>query len=135
MAPVVLQLKSNPRISCKVLVTGQHREMLDQVLKLFGIVPDYDLDIMSKAQKPGEVLASIIQNITPILENLRPNIVLVHGDTATTSAASIAAYLQKIKIGHIEAGLRTYDLYSPWPEEGNRKIVAAIRSSLCPNGR
>ena len=94
MAPVVLQLKSNPRISCKVLVTGQHREMLDQVLKLFGIVPDYDLDIMSKAQKPGEVLASIIQNITPILENLRPNIVLVHGDT-TTSAASIAAYLRK----------------------------------------
>ena len=100
--------------------------MLDQVLALFEIKPDFDLQVMKPGQTLNELTASIITGLKPILDEFQPDIVLVHGDTSTTLAASLAAYYQKIKIGHVEAGLRTGDIYSPWPEEGNRKLTAAI---------
>lgn len=126
MAPVVLALKREHEFSVQVCVTGQHREMLDQVIKLFGITPDYDLNIMRDDQTLTGIMCSILNGIEPILENFRPDIVLVHGDTTTSFAVAMAAYFKKIKIGHIEAGLRTGNLYSPWPEEGNRKLTASI---------
>ena len=126
MAPLVHEFVDDPDIQCKVLVTGQHREMLDQVLKLFEIVPDYDLNIMSDVQALTDVVPLIMSAMAPILDDLRPDFILVHGDTATTLAASLAAYYKQIKICHIEAGLRTNDLYSPWPEEGNRKLVSSV---------
>lgn len=126
MAPLVRALRGDNRFKLKVCVTGQHREMLDQVLSLFEITPDFDLDIMKHGQTLQEVTSSILIGLKPILEQWKPHVVLVHGDTATTFSASLAAYYQQIPVGHVEAGLRTGDIYSPWPEEGNRKLTSAI---------
>ncbi|MEO9385736.1 non-hydrolyzing UDP-N-acetylglucosamine 2-epimerase [Chromobacterium phragmitis] len=126
MAPLVIELNSIKGIDARVCVTGQHREMLDQVLKLFEIKPDYDLNIMRPNQTLQSVTTDIISSLSPILEDFKPDSVLVHGDTTTTFAASIAAFYKQINIVHIEAGLRTGDIYSPWPEEGNRKLTSII---------
>lgn len=126
MAPLVNTLSSDSRFISKVCVTGQHLEMLDQVLKLFEITPDYNLKIMKKGQSLNDVTSKILTGIKDILEDFMPDTVLVHGDTATTFAAALASYYEKIKVGHIEAGLRTGDIYSPWPEEANRRLTAAI---------
>ncbi|EJS83175.1 UDP-N-acetylglucosamine 2-epimerase, partial [Pasteurella multocida] len=101
-------------------------EMLDQVLELFNIIPDYDLDIMNQTQTLSTVTSSILEKIQPVIDDYKPNVIFVHGDTATTLAASLAAYYNQIDIAHIEAGLRTNNIYSPWPEEGNRKLTAAL---------
>jgi len=126
MAPLVNLLKETPGIESKVCVTGQHREMLDQVLKLFHIVPDYDLAIMKAGQDLYDVTTSILLNIKPVLRDFKPDIVLVHGDTSTTFAAALACYYEKTAVGHVEAGLRTGNIYSPWPEEANRKLTGAL---------
>ena len=126
MAPLVKQLQSHSSIITKVCVTAQHRQMLDQVLDLFNITPDYDLNIMKPGQTLADVTTNILNGLSPILINDRPDIVLVHGDTATTFATSLAAYYQKIKVGHVEAGLRTGDIYSPWPEEANRRLTGVL---------
>nr|WP_273009186.1 UDP-N-acetylglucosamine 2-epimerase (non-hydrolyzing) [Spongiibacter tropicus] len=126
MAPLALQLAADERFDAKVCVTGQHREMLDQVLSLFDLKPDYDLNIMKPGQDLTDVTAGILTSLKPVLAEFKPNIVLVHGDTATTFAASLAAYYQQIPVGHVEAGLRTGNIYSPWPEEGNRKLTGAL---------
>lgn len=128
MAPLVEALNNDTRIDSKVCVTAQHREMLDQVLALFGITPDFDLDIMKDKQTLNDVTAKIIVELKPILETFKPDMVLVHGDTATTFAASLASFYQQIRIGHVEAGLRTGSLNSPWPEEGNRRLTGALTS-------
>jgi UDP-N-acetylglucosamine 2-epimerase (non-hydrolysing) len=126
MAPLVHVLHNDERFESKVCVTAQHREMLDQVLELFEITPDYDLNIMKAGQTLPEITSRILMEITPVLKSFKPSIVLVHGDTATTFAASLAAYYEQIQVGHIEAGLRTGNIYSPWPEEGNRRLTGAI---------
>ena len=126
MAPLVDALAVDDRFDAMVCVTAQHREMLDQVLELFEIKPDFDLNIMRSGQTLNDVTTSILMGLKPVLEDFKPDVVLVHGDTATTFAASLAAYYQKIKVGHVEAGLRTGNIYSPWPEEANRKLTTAI---------
>lgn len=126
MAPLVNLLKEDPAIESRVCVTGQHREMLDQVLKLFQIQPEYDLAIMKAGQDLYDVATSILLNIKPVLRDFQPDIVLVHGDTSTTFAAALACYYEKIAVGHVEAGLRTGNIYSPWPEEANRRLTGAI---------
>ena len=126
MAPLVHALAADDRFDAKVCVTAQHREMLDQVLELFEIEPHYDLNIMKAGQTLNDVTTAILVGLKPILEDFKPDVVLVHGDTATTFAASLAAYYQQIKIGHVEAGLRTGNIYSPWPEEMNRQITGRI---------
>ncbi len=126
MLPLVRNFSMNPKIDCRVCVTAQHREMLDQVLELFQIKPDFDLDIMSDGQTLTEITAKILIGIKPIMQKYKPDLVLVHGDTTTTLATSLAAYYEKIEVGHIEAGLRTGDIYSPWPEEANRRLTSAI---------
>lgn len=126
MAPIAHTLKIAENIECKICVTGQHKEMLDQVLDLFEITPDYDLAIMKAGQDIFSVTQDILSGIKEVLAIEAPDLVLVHGDTATTLAASLACYFMKIKVGHVEAGLRTGDIYSPWPEEGNRKLVGSI---------
>lgn len=126
MAPLVNLLKETEGIESKVCVTGQHREMLDQVLKLFNIVPDYDLAIMKAGQDLYDVTTSILLNIKAVLRDFKPDIVLVHGDTSTTFAAALACYYEKTAVGHVEAGLRTGNIYSPWPEEANRKLTGAL---------
>ncbi|CAE6854358.1 non-hydrolyzing UDP-N-acetylglucosamine 2-epimerase [Paraburkholderia domus] len=128
MAPLVRRLRETSGIECRVCVTAQHRQMLDQVLDLFEIVPDYDLDIMRPGQTLSDITGSILNRLGPVLEDFRPDLVLVHGDTTTTLAASLAAYYRRIAVGHVEAGLRTGDLYSPWPEEANRKLTGALAS-------
>jgi UDP-N-acetylglucosamine 2-epimerase (non-hydrolysing) len=126
MAPLVHALAVDNRFDSKVCVTAQHREMLDQVLDLFEIEPDFDLNIMKAGQTLNDVTTSILVGLKPVLESFKPDVVLVHGDTATTFAAALAAYYQQIKVGHVEAGLRTGNIYSPWPEEANRKLTSAI---------
>lgn len=126
MAPLVHALAEDSRFEAKVCVTAQHREMLDQVLELFEIKPDYDLDLMKAGQTLNEVTARILIKLKPVLQEFKPDVVLVHGDTATTFAASLAAYYEQIAVGHVEAGLRTSNIYSPWPEEGNRKLTGAL---------
>lgn len=126
MAPLVKQLESSNYFESKVCVTAQHREMLDQVLELFSITPDYDLDLMKPGQDLTGVTCGILSGLQSILGEFEPDYVLVHGDTATTLSASLAAYYQQVKVGHVEAGLRTGNIYSPWPEEGNRKLTGAI---------
>ena len=128
MAPLVSALFADNRFESMLCVTAQHREMLDQVLDVLELKPDFDLDIMRLGQTLNDVTASIIIGMKPVLENFKPDVVLVHGDTATTFAVSLAAYYQKIKVGHVEAGLRTGDIYSPWPEEANRKLTSVIAS-------
>ncbi|KEO85875.1 UDP-N-acetylglucosamine 2-epimerase [Erythrobacter sp. JL475] len=126
MAPVVRALAADPRFDARVCVTAQHREMLDQVLDLFGIVPDHDLNLMQPGQGLHEITAGVLLGLKPVLDTEAPDIVLVHGDTTTTFAASLAAYYARMPVGHVEAGLRTGDIYSPWPEEINRKVAGAI---------
>jgi len=126
MAPIVRLLSENDNFISKVCVTAQHRDMLDQVLELFEIIPDYDLDLMKDSQSLNQITSSIIINLKKILIEFKPDLVLVHGDTATTFAATLGAYYEQIPIGHVEAGLRTGNIYSPWPEEGNRKLTGAI---------
>ncbi|WP_218310922.1 non-hydrolyzing UDP-N-acetylglucosamine 2-epimerase [Alteromonas antoniana] len=126
MAPLVKLMSKDDAFDAKVCVTGQHREMLDQVLELFDITPDFDLKIMRPGQDLTDVTTSILQGIKPVLTEFKPDIVLVHGDTATTLAASLASYYQQIPVGHVEAGLRTGNIYSPWPEEANRKLTGAL---------
>ncbi|GAJ77285.1 UDP-N-acetylglucosamine 2-epimerase [Vibrio sp. JCM 18905] len=126
MAPLVKALEADARFDAKVCVTAQHREMLDQVLELFSIEPDYDLDLMKAGQTLNDVTARILLELKPVLQEFKPDVVLVHGDTATTFAASLAAYYEQIAVGHVEAGLRTGNIYSPWPEEANRKLTGAL---------
>lgn len=126
MAPLVHALAKDPHFEAKVCVTAQHREMLDQVLKLFSIVPQYDLNIMQPGQGLTEITCRILEGLKPVLESFKPDVVLVHGDTTTTMAASLAAFYQRIPVGHVEAGLRTGDLRSPWPEEGNRTLTGHL---------
>lgn len=126
MSPLVMALENDPRFDSKICVTAQHREMLDQVLDLFEIIPDFDLDIMKPGQTLYDVTANILIGVNPIICGFAPDIVLVHGDTATTFATALAAYYQQIPVGHVEAGLRTGNLYSPWPEEANRKLTGVL---------
>lgn len=128
MAPLVSALSADNRFESMLCVTAQHREMLDQVVDIFELKPDFDLDIMRLGQTLNDVTASIVVRMKPILESFKPDVVLVHGDTATTFAVSLAAYYQHVKVGHVEAGLRTGDIYSPWPEEANRKLTSVIAS-------
>lgn len=126
MAPLVHALTNDKAFESKVCVTAQHREMLDQVLRLFEITPDYDLDIMTPGQDLTDITCRILEGMKPVLLSFKPDVVLVHGDTATTMATSLAAFYQRILVGHVEAGLRTGNLYSPWPEEANRKIASHL---------
>ena len=126
MAPLVHALDNAEGIHAKVCVTAQHREMLDQVLNLFEIKPDYDLNIMEKGQTLFDVTTKILSGLKPVLEEFKPDMVLVHGDTSTTFSTSLASFYLQIPVGHVEAGLRTGNLYSPWPEEGNRKLTGGI---------
>ncbi|WP_374708159.1 non-hydrolyzing UDP-N-acetylglucosamine 2-epimerase [Salinicola avicenniae] len=126
MAPLALSLACDQRFDAKVCVTGQHREMLDQVLDLFSLVPDHDLNIMKPGQDLTDVTTAILQGMKTVLAEVKPDIVLVHGDTATTLATTLAAYYQQIPVAHVEAGLRTGNIYSPWPEEANRKLTGAL---------
>lgn len=126
MAPVCEILSNTPGLNVRVAVTAQHREMLDQVLRLFGIEPDYDLNVMKPGQGLTEITAAVLAGLKPVLEEFSPDLLLVHGDTTTTLSASLAAYYQQIPVGHVEAGLRTGNIYSPWPEEINRKVTGTI---------
>ena len=126
MAPVVKELESRKNIKTVVCVTAQHRGMLDQVLEIFKIKPDYDLDIMKPGQTLSYITAEVLTRIEKVLIETKPDLVLVHGDTTTTMAAALAAFYQQIPVGHVEAGLRTYDKYSPFPEEMNRQIIDKI---------
>lgn len=126
MAPVYEVLKNTPGLDVRLAVTAQHREMLDQVLRLFEIEPDYDLNMMKPGQGLTEITAAVLTGLKPVLEEFKPDLLLVHGDTTTTLSASLAGYYQRIPVGHVEAGLRTGDIYSPWPEEINRKITGTI---------
>ncbi len=126
MAPLVHALNADERFEAKCCVTAQHREMLDQVLELFELKPDYDLDLMKPAQTLNDVTARILLELKPVLREFKPDVVLVHGDTATTFSASLAAYYEQIPVGHVEAGLRTGNIYSPWPEEANRRLTGAL---------
>lgn len=126
MAPVVSALRQHADFDVQVCVTAQHRGMLDQVLEFFEIKPDHDLDIMSHAQDLADVTGRILTGLTDVLKGHTPDLVLVHGDTNTTLSATLASYYQKIPVGHVEAGLRTGNLYSPWPEEANRKLTGAL---------
>lgn len=126
MAPLVHALAQDEAFDAKVCVTAQHREMLDQVLRLFEITPDYDLNIMKPGQGLTEITCRILEGLKGVLEEFKPDVVLVHGDTTTTLATSLAAFYQRIPVGHVEAGLRTGDLYSPWPEEANRTLTGHL---------
>lgn len=126
MAPLVHALAQDETFESRVCVTAQHREMLDQVLRLFEITPDYDLNIMKPGQGLSEITCRILEGLKGVLEDFKPDVILVHGDTTTTMATSLAAFYQRIPVGHVEAGLRTGDLYSPWPEEANRKLTGHL---------
>lgn len=129
MAPVVHALARDDGVEAKVCVTAQHRQMLDQVLTLFGIRPDFDLDLMKPRQDLTDITSNVLLGMRAIFNEWRPDWVLVHGDTTTTLATSLAAYYEKIAVGHVEAGLRTGNIYSPWPEEMNRRIASAISTA------
>lgn len=127
MAPLVMELqKQKERIETVVCVTGQHREMLDQVLEIFDIKPDYDLNIVKRGQDLYDVTARVLTGMREVLKEIKPDIVLVHGDTTTSTAAALAAFYQQIPVGHVEAGLRTHNIYSPWPEEMNRLLTGRL---------
>ncbi|AOR62853.1 non-hydrolyzing UDP-N-acetylglucosamine 2-epimerase [Pectobacterium wasabiae] len=126
MAPLVHALAQDGAFESRICVTAQHREMLDQVLRLFDITPDYDLDIMRPGQGLSEISCRILSGLEPVMAEFKPDLVLVHGDTTTTLATSLAAFYQRIPVGHVEAGLRTGNLYSPWPEEANRKLTGHL---------
>ena len=130
MAPLVKEFLRYPeKFETVVCVTGQHREMLDQVLRIFDIQPDYDLNIMKQGQDLYDVTARVLVGMRNVLRKVLPDVVLVHGDTTTSTAAALAAFYQQIPVGHIEAGLRTHDIYSPWPEEMN--ITDSSKDILC----
>ena len=127
MAPLVKEFQKHPQeFKTIVCVTGQHREMLDQVLRIFEITPDYDLNIMKQGQDLYDVTARVLTGMRDVLKDAQPDVVLVHGDTTTSTASALAAFYQQIPVGHVEAGLRTHDIYSPWPEEMNRLITGRI---------
>ena len=126
MAPVIRRLEETDGIESTVCVTAQHRHMLDQVIELFGITPDYDLNVMRDGQGLVHITTTVLQGLSTVLDRCKPDMVLVHGDTSTTFAATLASFYHKVPIGHVEAGLRTGDLYAPWPEEANRKLTDAI---------
>lgn len=126
MAPLVKKFQESNYFSTVVCVTGQHREMLDQVLDIFDIIPDFDLDIMKQGQDLYDVTSRVLLGIRDVLKKICPDVVLVHGDTTTSTAVALATFYQQIPIGHIEAGLRTYNVYSPWPEEMNRQITSRL---------
>ncbi|MBQ4371588.1 MAG: UDP-N-acetylglucosamine 2-epimerase (non-hydrolyzing), partial [Firmicutes bacterium] len=126
MAPLVRMMEEDPGIESVLCVTAQHREMLDQVLELFGLRPDYDLNIMKPNQTLGMITSAVLTGLDPVLEAEKPDLVLVHGDTTTTFACALACFYRQIPVGHVEAGLRTYDKYSPFPEEMNRLLVSRI---------
>ena len=126
MAPLVKELEKEEEIESIVAVTAQHREMLDQVLELFAISPDYDLDIMKAGQSLTEISVRVLEGLEKVLKEAGADLVLVHGDTSTTFLAALAAFYQQIKIGHVEAGLRTYNKYSPFPEEMNRQLTGVL---------
>ncbi len=126
MCPLVNELKTRENIETIVCVTGQHRQMLDQVLETFSVVPDYDLSIMKERQTLFDVTTNILEKIREVLDKVKPDVVLVHGDTSTTFVTALACYYLQIPVGHVEAGLRTYDIYSPYPEEFNRQAVGII---------
>ncbi len=146
MCPLVKELRSRKEVKTVVCVTGQHRQMLDQVLKAFDVVPEYDLSIMKSQQDLFDITCNVLLDIKKVLEIVQPDIVLVHGDTSTTFSAALASFYLQIPVGHVEAGLRTYDIYSPYPEEFNRQAVSVIskfnfapteksRSNLLAEGR
>ena len=126
MAPLVIKLRQHPEFQTIVCVTAQHREMLDQVLDIFGIKPDYDLNIMQKNQDLYDITSRVLLGMRDVLNAVKPDMVLVHGDTTTSTAAALAAFYQQIPVGHVEAGLRTNNIYSPWPEEMNRQLTGRI---------
>ena len=126
MAPLVRQLEKEPGLESVVCVTAQHREMLDQVLDLFELVPDFDLNVMKPDQSVSQISTNVLLGMEKVLQEVRPDLVLVHGDTTTTFASALAAFYQKVPVGHVEAGLRTYDKYSPYPEEMNRVLTGHI---------
>ena len=126
MCPLVKKLEACEKIESIVCVTGQHRQMLDQVLEIFHITPDYDLNLMKERQTLTTITVSVLTELEKVLQKVKPDLVLVHGDTTTSSAAALASFYQQIPVGHVEAGLRTYDIYSPFPEEMNRKIISQI---------
>ena len=126
MCPLVNELKSRDKMEVVVCVTGQHRQMLDQVLKAFDVEPDFDLSVMKDKQTLFDVTINILERIKEVLESVKPDVVLVHGDTSTTFVTSLACFYLQIPVGHVEAGLRTYDIYSPYPEEFNRQAVSII---------
>ena len=128
MCPLVNELKSRKNLEVEVCVTGQHRQMLDQVLEAFSVVPDYDLSIMKDRQTLFDVTTNILNRIREVLEKAKPDVVLVHGDTSTTFVTALACFYLQIPVGHVEAGLRTYNIYSPYPEEFNRQAVSIISS-------
>lgn len=133
MAPLALELSRRPELEAVCCVTAQHREMLDSVLDIFGLKPDYDLNVMEPRQTLSTIAAKCLNGMDGVLEQARPDLVLVHGDTSTTFAGALAAFYHKIPVGHVEAGLRTYDKWSPYPEEINRKLVGAIADlHFCP---
>src|SRR5690625_2102832 len=131
MCPLVNELKTKDKLETIVCVTGQHREMLDQVLHVFNVVPDYNLDIMKENQSLFEITTSILVEMKSVLEEVKPDVVLVHGDTSTTFVTSLACFYLKIPVGHIEAGLRTYNINSPYPEEFNRQAVGIVAKYNC----
>lgn len=126
MCPLVNELKTRENIETIVCVTGQHRQMLDQVLEAFHVVPDYDLSIMKDNQTLFDITTNILNRIKAVLEEVKPDVVLVHGDTSTTFVTALACFYLQIPVGHVEAGLRTYNIYSPYPEEFNRQAVSII---------
>ena len=126
MCPLVKELQKRKNIKTVVAVTGQHRQMLDQVLKIFDVKPDYDLAIMKEKQTLFDITASVLDGIRKVIDDCRPDVVLVHGDTSTSFAAALAAFYMNVPVGHVEAGLRTYDIRSPYPEEFNREAVGII---------
>ncbi|MEM1189497.1 MAG: UDP-N-acetylglucosamine 2-epimerase (non-hydrolyzing) [Pseudomonadota bacterium] len=128
MSPVVSTLRSAPGFEVRVCVTAQHRQMLDQVLELFEIVPDYDLDLMTPGQDLTDVTSGVLIGLRTVLRECKPDLVLVHGDTTTTLAASMASFYEQIEVGHVEAGLRTGNMLSPWPEEANRRVTGCLTS-------
>jgi len=126
MSPLVIELEKVELITSKLCVTGQHREMLDQVLELFNLVPDYDLDIMKSGQSLSEITSRIVAKLQPIISDFEPDLILVHGDTSTAFCSALTGFYNQVQVGHVEAGLRTGNIYSPWPEEANRKLVSCI---------
>ena len=126
MAPLVKELQKRQEIECIVCVTAQHREMLDQVLEVFDIQPDYDLDIMKPGQTLSEITSRVLLGLEKVIQEVKPDLILVHGDTTTTYAGALAAFYNQVAIGHVEAGLRTYHKYSPFPEEMNRQMVGVL---------